>query len=133
VCTGFLWQRGDTLYLITNWHCVTGWHPIEGRSLDNTGFEPELAVVSIAIADTSGKEAERLPDAKVSVALRDGDRPTWLEHPKFGRHVDVVAIGLDFRDKVEGGRLLGKPINAYDYKDLDFQVGDEAFVIGYPM
>lgn len=133
-CTGFLWQRDNDHYLITNWHCVTGWHPIENRSIDGMCFEPEIAATQFTLSRDGGKG----PDGNNLIATSTGDlivelrsdgRPVWLEHPRFGNRVDVIAIKLG----PGPSGLMSGPINTIPFKDLDVIVGDEAFVIGFPM
>lgn len=133
-CTGFLWQHGKDRYLITNWHCVTGWHPIKDRPLNDMAFEPELLRVPImfegeAREDVEGRKIIKRRGSTALVNLRQGERATWLEHPRFGRSVDVVAIRLG---RLNDGELFSKPINAHEFDDLQVAVGDEAFVIGFP-
>jgi hypothetical protein len=131
-CTGFFWQYGDDLYVITNWHCVTGWHPIEDRKLDDMGFTPEFAKVPIDLLKEEEVEGikTRRSDRRVAlIELRPGDEPDWFEHPKFGRQVDVVAIKIG---PVAGAQLISKPINTSDFTDYHLHVGDDAFVLGFP-
>jgi hypothetical protein len=133
-CTGFLWQRDVDHYLITNWHCVTGWHPTENRALDDMCFDPEIAATQVTMSSDGGKAPDGTPLFKTStgevvVELRADGRPVWLEHPRFGSRVDVIAIKLGSGPS----GLMSAPINTIEFKDLDVLVGDEAFVIGFPM
>jgi hypothetical protein len=39
--TGFLWRHEEKVYLITNWHNVTGVHPFKGKHLNKNGCVPD--------------------------------------------------------------------------------------------
>lgn len=127
-CTGFLvWTPTFHYFLITNWHAVTGWHADLDQPLDGVmGFEPELiAGISIRAIDRN----QRVVQHDLEIPLRDQQGPRWLEHPTFGRKVDVVAFPLGFF----GGITSPDPINQQGFDDVEVAVGDEAFVIGFPL
>src|SRR5262245_48826089 len=84
-----LWKHESGLYLITNWHCVTGWHPTKNVPLDErTHFWPEIAVVSPIVKNDAGEAVLQ----ELTLALRGDEGCLWLEHPTFGQGVDVAAI-----------------------------------------
>lgn len=124
-CSGFLWKRDDDLYLVTNWHCVTGWHPIKNEPLSTKGFWPEIAVLPIIVRNNSGKNVWR----EVTLKLRTDREALWFQHPSFGRRVDVAAVKLPALIGVE---LLSLPVNNVPQNKLKFMVADDAFVLGFP-
>src|SRR5262249_3527183 len=61
----------------------------------------------------------------------DTGKPRWLEHPKFGQQVDVVALKVG---EIGEALLLNRPLNSYeDFTDFSVIVGDDAFVLGFPL
>lgn len=54
----------------------------------------------------------------------------WLEHPEWGRSVDVVALKIG---PLDGAKLFHQPINTHAFDNFEPAVGDDAFVIGFPM
>lgn len=128
--TGFFWLHNGTVYLITNWHNVTGTNPITEQPIASTGLIPTHAIVPALLRIEPQNGLQMAQRNRFEVALYDGEAPIWFEHPRFGSDVDVVAIKLGPMD--EG--LISLPINTVP-ELIDFQpdLGDDVFVIGYPM
>lgn len=63
--------------------------------------------------------------------LFDADgKPDWLEHPKWRRTADVIALRIG---PLDGARLFNQPINTHAFDNFEPAVGYDAFVIGFPM
>lgn len=86
--TGFIVQRGSELFLITNWHVVTGYHADTGELLDK-----KTAAIPDALRVACHAKAALGTLIAVNAPLYAGGAPIWLEHP-LGRAVDVVAVPL---------------------------------------
>ncbi len=123
--TAFTYERSGESFLVTNWHNVTGRDPATHACLSETLATPDVVVAFFRDPSNPARLAVE------HLRLFDGaGKPTWLEHPQFGRKVDVVALPLppDFQTKY---RL--RPINKNDFDPLfKAEVADDAFVIGYP-
>ncbi len=130
--TAFFWTNDGIVYVITNWHNVTAWDPIKDRALSEIAFTPTCLDFSIELARDAGEGTVIRDRRKATLDLFDGEgRPLWLEHPNFGRKVDVVALKVG---ELGDARLLSQPINTYaDWTDFDISVGDDAYVLGYPV
>jgi hypothetical protein len=130
--TGFYWRADKSLYLITNWHVVTGWNPITDKAISETGFVPTHLASEYFLKEKMGDKLVNRKKCEVCIQLIDRDSsPCWLEHPKFGRKIDVIAVRVCDLAEVE---LLTVPINTYsDFMDFEVCAGDDAFVIGYPL
>jgi S1-C subfamily serine protease len=131
LATGFFWQNAGDFYLITNWHNVTGWDPINNRSMSSSGIQPTHIEMPLLLKSSTTADGKTMAVRKrYDIALYDLDgAPAWLEHPKFGRRVDVVAIKVAALDD----ELVSRPINSLDdFVDFDPRVGDDVFVLGYP-
>lgn len=125
--TGFYWSNGDQLYLVTNWHSVTGQN---ADTLCEIGsFTPtHLHVWFNEMIPGQRGEGRNVKFVGKEVSLYEDDEPTWMEHPQ-GRLVDVVAIPL------AGYAWKGKVYTVnqkHQYKDYSPMVGDDCFIVGYP-
>jgi trypsin-like peptidase len=125
--TGFAYESGDTRYLVTNWHNVTGRNPITGKCLSETLAVPDVISTMFRIND----QPENCRREEIRLYLDDQMRePVWYEHPKYGRAVDVVVIPLP---EALASEYKFFPINAIPF-DTQYkeEVADDAFVVGYP-
>lgn len=122
--TGFVWQRHEKLYLITNWHVVSGRNADTGAPLSIYAGEPNALIALMRPKDNA------IDTVTLRVPLKDeADKPLWLFHPVHKREVDVVAIPIANAD----GTWMARPINALPRNnELSIQVGMDVFVLGYP-
>jgi hypothetical protein len=123
--TGFLWEETSGLYLITNWHNVTGVNPDTNKMLSQ--FFPNLIFATVFC------EADNRPGmigAKtIRVPLYDAEVPLWLEHPE-GRAVDCIAIPIALPESL---KVKSVPMNRHNFERLlKPAVGMDCFIIGYP-
>jgi S1-C subfamily serine protease len=131
IATGFFWQNADDFYLITNWHNVTGWDPINSRSMSPSAVQPTHIDMPLLLRANASNDGTPMATRKrFDIALYDADgTPTWLEHPRFGNRVDVVAVKIASLEEA----LFSRPINSLsDFVDFEPRVGDDVFVLGYP-
>lgn len=93
--TGFVVQKGNTYYLITNRHVVTARRPDNDASLDPLSRVPDQVQI---LQNTKGKLGQW---HWVSEDLLESatHAPRWIEHPTLGKRVDVVFLPLT---KTEG-------------------------------
>jgi len=121
--TCFFWRANSGVYLVTNWHNLSGKDNITGKHLSDKLAEPNAIEFNIILNADNGPVIGkwRFP------LLHDDDRPRWLEHPTFGKRVDVVALAL--------GRELGSAVCLNDHAKsrLLISVAMDVFVIGYPL
>jgi hypothetical protein len=130
VGTGFYWLHEGVVYLVTNWHNVTGINPVTEQSISTTGLIPTHVIVPVVLKTSPRNGQEMAERKRFEIALYNDEQPSWLEHPKFGNLVDVVAIKIALMDQ----ELISLPMNAIpDFVDFQPDIGDDVFVIGYPM
>ncbi len=122
VATVFFWYNNKVVYLITNWHNVTGVNPITNQNIHQLGGRPTKLEVTFLNANQTADYQLK------SVQLFD-DRgvPLWKVHKEHNRRVDVVALPI----KVPEG-YSSFPINEVQELPLKIRVGHELFVIGFP-
>ena len=123
--TGFTWNRGNTHYLITNWHNVSGRDPNTDKHISKTAAEPN--VLRASFNTFGGHVGDKHP---VVIDIRqDQDTVSWLVHPVHKRKIDVVAIPLN-GDYLSSINFFS--INKMGSPDLVVKVGMEVFILGYP-
>lgn len=126
--TGFFWRRGDKVYLITNWHVVTGTNPLDGKS---KGWCPEKLVVEYFVKTAKESENVNMSFPTFDLPLyEEFNSPFWLQHQmatEWG--VDIVAIEIS-SSKIENS--LVSCVNDTAYPRLFHFAGSEIFVIGHP-
>lgn len=119
--SAFTWATSEDIYLVTNWHVVTGLNPITGKHLSDMGSEPDRLIVQIDLRDPVGSRGP------FELPLYDSDgHPVWLEH-SMATGIDVVAIKLP---PLPG--VYPHPINLMPERPMRVAVGSDAFILGYP-
>jgi Trypsin-like peptidase domain len=91
--TGFVVESKRGPVLITNRHVVSGRHQETDAPLANNGAVPN----QLLIAHNGAQQDEKGVDTirwKRELLYANPDRPLWIEHPRLGRRVDVVALPL---------------------------------------
>ena len=123
VGTGFFWQTDSNLYLITNWHNVSGIDPFTGKHVsEETAAEPNRLRIWW---NAKGKLWQKF---SATHPIKDSnDKPLWLVHPTYKNQIDVVALPISAPDNAEP-----YPINEMPHDDLRLQAGMDVFVLGYP-
>ena len=120
VATGFFYVHKDNLYLITNRHVVIS-------EVDNY-FPDEIQLRLHMTPSDLSQNADYL------VPLYDRNaNPLWLQHPQYGKEVDVVALPMD-KDQISS-RFFVKAFSESDHipQDMDISIGEDVIVMGYPL
>ncbi len=121
VGTGFFWRRGLQVFLVTNWHNVSGKDNLTGKHLSETLGEPnKLYFRSFENGDPNR------PVKFVKQLVDDSGRPLWLEHPIHKRNVDVVCLGLG---EFPGALCVNDEVNEDPFAH---EIAMDAFILGYP-
>ena len=138
VATAFFYENQNSqLFLITNWHVVTGRKPSSPWN-SKTGAIPSLLKLKLhrrqePIGSQSTILVTDIDEVHIPINSVDGSEPRWLEHPKHRLQVDVVAIPvekhLDIEQKYHFNILNKFPHFVPDYEP---EAMDNVFVIGYP-
>lgn len=124
IATGFIYRKEDQNFLITNWHNVTGRHPISNKLKNSELMVPTSLVVWFHHEVEEGKFGWK----PMPCQLHDeAENPKWLEHPTYGSRVDVVAIAVTSTEDI-----TFFPINEIELSDFRIEVSQEVFVLGFP-
>lgn len=121
--TGFVVKCNSHHYLVTNYHNLAGRRPDTNELLHDSGATPDSVVITHNSASGLGSWV-----SLVEPVVDNDDKPLWIEHPKFKRKVDVVALLLR--------NLVGVKLYPYQYDEVgpDIAVGVSRGVniIGFP-
>jgi hypothetical protein len=129
--TGFFWKRRNQTYLITNWHVVTGIDPLSKDRNPNDLIPRWLEYYVVRFTPLDNNQAYTAPVlTKLKIELKPFGQSRWLQHPKFNEYAaDIAAIPIGSVGAVE----TDSHVNEYGFEKLFHFVGDEAFVVGYPL
>ncbi len=129
--TGFFWRLSEKVFLITNWHVVTGLNMMDGKAIGNH-WVPERIILRYftkRAPQPDGLHSMTVPDVNLPL-FEEFHRPYWVQHPMaYEWNVDIVA--LDVTDKLaEAGVVC---VNDYTYPRLYHFAGSEIFVLGHAL
>lgn len=123
--TCFFWIRRRKPYIVTNWHNFSGVNPISGENLDKkNGSRPNKVKFWFSRGDNP-----QLRPWTQNLESDHGDK-LWLEHPHFGRKIDVACLPLIY-DGRDGVATLF-PLSELPDSIIQPCVSSEVFVLGYP-
>lgn len=125
--TGFFWRENGIIFLITNWHNLSGRHQTTKVPLHKDAALPN--VVEVPVLYHSKDFQGRVIRNRFHVELYSEDIPNWWEHPTFNERVDVVALPLSVPHESLASVLLNE---ADDFVPFVPHAGEDAFVLGYP-
>lgn len=123
--SGFLYKHQGRIFLITNWHNVSGVNPITGKLLSDHGGIPDVFATYLRLKNEEGSS---LLSKIFLYNDEEMTSPKWLVHPRHKEHIDVVALELE---KSEQFAYYSINDSNFDESVLP-EVGDDCFVIGYP-
>jgi hypothetical protein len=136
LATGFFYKRAEELFLITNWHAVTGVDPTTMVPVDADSPLPE--VLKFQFKQTVDANGQPVPPGGPQLILSnfpklinlyEAGAGVWYEH-STRQNVDVVALLLS-PDQL--GEFANIPINLVDQSPaLVPAPGMDCFVLGYP-
>ena len=120
--TAFFYRRNGALFLISNWHCLSGRDPKTKQPLSSHGGVPDAVSCYLCL---NGKYIER---EWLDIPILENGNPIWYQHPNAGSDVDIGAIPVSIDEKF-------KPIviNDMPFTKMDLRVSHDVFVLGYPL
>ena len=122
--TAFFLERAGRVYLVTNWHNVTGLNSITLEHLDKKhAAEPNRLQWYSFIQRNLNRRA--LTTLEI---FDDSGQPNWLEHPVHGHLVDVVCLEIPV---MAASNLF--LLNVHANGPWTTGVADDVFILGYPL
>ena len=127
--TGFIYNRNNQQYLVTNLHVTSGRNIDTGKILDIHGAVPEFIQAQISICDEKTNIVQKV--GKLTLNLYDtNNMPLWLVHPIYKRNVDIAIVPILLQNEQP---FLFFAINDIEIIDTKVSVADDVFVVGYPL
>jgi hypothetical protein len=129
--SGFFWRTSSSVWLITNWHCVTGNNPFTRKAL-GADSPPPTKIVFYPLRLNSVEDGKVHFPTRISSELQlfESGTPAWMQHSDFEKsRADIVAI----RVCDVGGTNEIRCVNEFEPIELFHHVGADLFVVGYPL
>lgn len=127
--TCFFTRIKETLYLVTNWHVVSGRNADTKKCLDRMGSVPNKLRVYIP-KETEDSTFCYCDDFYMDVELLDrSGNQLWYEMQKDNRMIDVAIIPLKDIDGIcTTIEQAEEPFN----EQVNFEIASEIYIIGFP-
>ena len=132
--TAFFFEHARKLFIITNWHVVTGRHFLDKSVLSKghlPGRCPTKIVLRLGKRVESGEDAYVVDWFELEVELFDNDQPIWHEHPTLEHRCDVVAIGTNL--SADDSEYIHRAVNRISNTAIPLAPGVPIFILGYPI
>ena len=130
--TAFFYEYNNSWFLITTWHNLSGKHFLSKQPISQSRRCPTY--IKAKLSQYSPAHAGRPPGTFVpnaqKVAIYEGDRPLWLEHPELGSNCDVVALPM--QRPPDCPSFMHNAANRVSSVRIPVQPGCTAFIIGFP-
>jgi Trypsin-like peptidase domain len=123
--TAFWYRRGDDPYLVTNWHVLSGRNPITGQPRHAQGAVPNTLQTHLQAPDLGFVTPRRIIDL-----YHTNKTATWWQHP-LGQDIDLAVLPIEFVLAEDRYKIYA--VNDLESDPLLFDVGVDAFIIGYPL
>ena len=130
--TAFFYECEGETFVITNWHNVTGKHPLTGIPLDSNRsplyIRAKWPMVNDNAPHPEGAKIVHFQAQKIEIEDESG--PLWFEHPELGSVCDVVAIPV--RKPTNWPSSIHMAANKIDETSIPIDPGLKVIVIGFP-
>ncbi|AIK71175.1 TPA: trypsin-like peptidase domain-containing protein [Clostridioides difficile] len=127
--TCFFTKRKDTLYLVTNWHVVSGRNADSKICLDKMGSVPNKLRVYVP-REGENSTVSYDDDFYMDIDLLDQEgNKLWYEMQKDDRMVDVVVVPLH---EVKGAYITIEDAEEPYNEQVYFEIASEIYIIGFP-
>ncbi|WP_428339850.1 trypsin-like peptidase domain-containing protein [Mycobacterium sp.] len=133
--TAFLYRYDGNVYLVTAGHNFSGRHA-ENDQLGSRGVAPTHIRIGLRSPLPPGGHNLREPFSikRLLLPIVDADdNPLWLEHPHYGRRVDIAVLPFDVTDPtVQIEAYEAEPTKPPTATDPRMRPTEDLFVVGFP-
>lgn len=120
--TAFFYRRNDALFLISNWHNLSGRDPKTKKPLADHGGVPNVVSCYLCL---NGPYIKR---EWLELPLNENESPIWYQHPISGSDIDIAVLPVSLNEKFQA-----IVINDLPFTRMDLRVSHDVFVLGYPL
>jgi hypothetical protein len=133
--TAFLYRHDGKVYLVTAGHNFSGRHA-ENDRLGSRGVTPTHVRIGLRspLPPEGHKISEPFSIKRLLLPIVDADEnPLWLEHPQYGRRVDIAVLPFDVTDPtVQIEAYEAEPTKPPTAIDPRMRPTEDLFVVGFP-
>lgn len=122
--TAFLYDYNDEVFLITNWHNISGKHFLSKEKL---GARCPTYLEAKFITYINSTQFTAISHR---IEIYEDYQPVWLEHTTLGSTCDVIAIPIQKPDNIP--EFMHHPSNLISKIRIPVKPGNNCFVIGFP-
>ena len=131
--SGFFYEsEARDLFLVTNWHNLSGRHFITKKMLSKNLRCPQFIKAKLCSSEVGGRVLPK--DSFTTVAQRfeiyDKGQPLWFEHPTIGSLCDVVALPV--KRPITCPPNMHVASNRISKTRIPVKPGCAVFVVGFP-
>jgi hypothetical protein len=120
-------KKTEEIFLITNWHVVTGRNPQTGQMIDSNGAIPSY--LKLNLLQTIG--TEHIKQVNYIIDLYNNDIPLWVElEKKNDQVIDVVALPCKLSEDYMVNCI--NDLEELYNEDTKINIAEDVFVIGFP-
>lgn len=122
--TGFFFEYGNNLFVVSNWHVFSGRNPNTGQSMNNSGAVPDTMEIALWLKRKIGDwQLVRMP-------MNDTNgEAVWLQHPN-GQDIDVAVCRINEIPDEIAIYSLPRPDETLD---MAFEIAMDVFIVGFPL
>jgi hypothetical protein len=124
--TGCLYKHDNKIYLITNWHVLSGRHSINRKILNPNLATPEIIKVHFPLDSDTTQQINKDFELKNS-----NDEFLWLEHHESNK-IDVGILEIDPPNGIATKYISDLPNSTNPVGEDYFFVTQDVWVIGFP-
>ena len=130
--TAFFYECEGETFVITNWHNVTGKHPLTGVPLNSTRSPLHIRAKWPTVNDNAPhpEGAKIMYFQAQKIEIEDGSGPLWFEHPELGSVCDVVAIPV--HKPTTWPSSVHMAANKIEETSIPIEPGLKVIVVGFP-
>ena len=128
--TCFFTKREDKVFLVTNWHVVSGKNADTLQNLDEkNGGIPNKLRIYVPLSEDNGVVTYG-DEIYIDIDLYAEDNPVWLDRKKGDRFIDVAVIPVSVPEKyaitmIEDGE-------EFFNEHTGIEITSPLYIIGYP-
>ena len=124
----FFYKDRATIYLITNWHNLSGKHFLTKEPLNERKRLPTY--IKIKLFQSNRDKTTGYTSKSTRVDIYKSEQPLWFEHSDYGSECDVVALPMHLHGIDTGPNH--NPVNLVPSVEITISPGSTVFVIGFP-
>ena len=132
--SGFFWNDGTSSYIVTNWHVLTGRHPITHQPLTEDGCIPNRILYNKFWRGSLNSFY-----SVVQPIYQEDGRALFFEHPRFRSEVDICVLPVDVSAHMEDHpapavEAVTNCLNSVPLDDdIPTEIGSDVFILGFPL